>query len=546
MLNYESHPFLDEYIEAVESNAINTSKEIKQMIKLVKSVLQEESIIIDHEKIDTLTGMINRYFPFKLLMWQRFLIATMFIYKEDGQLRFNEFLLLMGRGNGKNGFISALIFALSTHYHGIKEYNIDIVANSEAQAQTSFDDVYAVLDTNWDKLKHFFYKTKMKIVNTKTNSYIKFNTSNARTKDGLRPACVIFDEIHENETYDNIKVFTSGLGKKKHSRTFFITTNGYVRGGVLDDYLDLSEKILTGEAKAVKMLPMLYKMDSEEEISNPDMWEKSNPSIHNFPHLKEEITNTFEKMKYQPQLAVEFYTKRMNMPAQSAFTVAAEWEQILATEQPFDLEEFKGMQCVGAIDYAEIKDFCSVGLLFKKGGKRYWHEHTFVCHKALKVTSRPIKFDVDTAVKKGLITIIYDESIKAHYIAKWFLDNAKNYKIQNISTDSFRAAILEDEFAKHGLPLQQVRSGPITHSKLAPLVDVMFANKEIVFGDNMTMRWYTNNVYVDMDAKGNKTYKKIEPQTRKTDGFFAFLHALCIDDNITERRRMKVYKSINM
>ena len=102
----------------------------------------------------------------------------------------------------------------------MKEYNIDIIANNEDQAKTSFNDVYNVLEKTWKKSKKFFYKTKQVIVNLKTKSYIKYNTSNAKTKDGKRSGCLIFDEVHEYETWDSIKVFTSGFGKKKHSRTF--------------------------------------------------------------------------------------------------------------------------------------------------------------------------------------------------------------------------------------------------------------------------------------------------------------------------------------
>ena len=97
----------------------------------------------------------------------------------------------MGRGNGKNGFISPVAWYLTTQYHGVKAYNVDIIANSEDQAGTSFGDVYEMLDRTWLKSKNFFYKSKEKIVNLRTNSYIKFNTSNARTKDGKRTACLI-------------------------------------------------------------------------------------------------------------------------------------------------------------------------------------------------------------------------------------------------------------------------------------------------------------------------------------------------------------------
>ena len=156
--------------------------------------------------------------------------------------------------------MSGLIFYLSSDKHGIKGYNIDIVANNEDQAMTSFNDVYEVLEDKWTKLKKFFYKSKEKIVNLRTRSYIKFNTSNAKTKDGKRTACLIFDEIHEYDSWDMIKVFTSGFGKRKHSRTLYITTNGYVRGGVLDEQLELSEKVLTGEITDLGLLPLIYKL----------------------------------------------------------------------------------------------------------------------------------------------------------------------------------------------------------------------------------------------------------------------------------------------
>lgn len=120
-----------------------------------------------------------------------------------------------------------------------------------------------------EEVKKFFYKTKQQIVNLRTKSYIKYNTSNAKTKDGKRSACLIFDEIHEYEDWEMIKVFTSGFGKKKHSRIFYITTQGYVRGGVLDEQLDLAKRVLSGEIKDIGFLPLLYKLDDKEEVHDP-------------------------------------------------------------------------------------------------------------------------------------------------------------------------------------------------------------------------------------------------------------------------------------
>lgn len=528
------HPYIDSYIDGVRSGAIPACKELKQAMDYIEEKLDDPDVIIKGDMIDKAVDLIERYF-YKLLDWELLVLALIHCYyKSNDMVVFDEYLIMLGTGNGKNGFISPVSWYFTTHYHGIKNYNVDIVANSEDQAKTSFDDIYEVLENSWDKLKKFFYKTKQKIVNLRTNSYIKYNTSNAKTRLGKRAGCLIFDEILEYEDWEVFNAFNASFGKKKHSRKFFITTNGYVRQGFLDDQLEMAKMVLDGEITDIGFLPLIYKLDHKDEVHDKSKWVKANPSLPYFPELQKELNKAYIKMEHQPQLAIDFMTKRMNMPAQDNFTVVAPWEKILATNQPIPFKELEGLQCIGAIDYARTTDFASCGLLFKYQGKRYWIEHTFVCHLALKVESRPIKFPVQEMVDRGLITIINRPNISAADIAGWFLEQAKNYHIIDIACDSYRASLLESEFTQKGLPLTEVRSGPITHAKVAPLIEQIFAEETLVFGDNPTMRWYTNNVCQEMDKKGNITYLKIEPKTRKTDGFFALMHALTKDSELEE------------
>lgn len=540
------HPYIDSYMDDIRSGKIPASKRLKLALNYIEFKLNDPDVFIDYEKIDKAVELIERYFEMTLLNWELFILALIHCYyKPRDIVVFNKFLIVMGRGNGKNGFISALSWYLTTHYHGVKGYNIDIIANNEEQAKTSFEDIYNILEDTWTKSKRFFHKTKQVITNIITKSYVKFNTSNSRTKDGKRAACLIFDEIHEYETYDSINVFQRSFGKRKHSRIFMITTNGYVREGVLDSELALADQILNGDITNLRTLPLIWEIDSKEEAMDPKMWIKANPSLPYFTELKQEMEEDFILMKHQNHVAVDFLTKRMNYPVQNKHEVAIPWEQIAATNQEIPYEELKGQECIGALDYAEITDFASVGLLFKHKGKRYFIEHTFVCRKALEIESREIKFPVEEMAQRGLITIIERERISEKDIADWFVDKAKKYHIKTIVGDDYRISLLRDEFKSRGLPLESCRSGPITHAKLAPLIESMFADKAIVFGDNPTMRWYTNNTGKERDKKGNITYFKIEPKTRKTDGFFALIHALTRDDQLVERqqtiRSMGVY-----
>lgn len=520
----------------IRSGKIPASIELHQAMDYIEEKLSNTDVIIKHDMIDKAIELTERYFDMKLLDWELFIFALIHCYyKSIDMVVFDEFLIVMGRGNGKNGFISPVAWYLTTHYHGVKGYNVDIIANNEEQAKTSFNDVYEVLENTWKKSKKFFAKTKEEIKNKITKSYIRYNTSNAKTKDGKRSACLIFDEIHEYENYDTIKVFTSGFGKRKHSRIFYITTNGYVRDGVLDEQLQIAKDVLSGKIKDLGLCPLIYKIDSKEEVNNPDLWVKANPSLPYFPNLKKEMKKAFIKMKYQLHIAIDFMTKRMNLPAQDNFTAAVPWEKILATNRPIPYKELEGLECLGGVDYAKIYDFASCGLLFKYNGFKYWIEHTFVCHKALEVESRAIKFPVEEMVEKGLITIVQDDSIKPEYLSNWFLEQQEKYNIKNIFADDFRIDLLKSKFDEVGLPLEKVKSGPITHAKVAPLIESIFAEEEIIMGDNPTMRWYINNTYQKVDKKGNTTYLKIEPKTRKTDGFFALIHVMSRESDLQEQ-----------
>ncbi|HBH0901174.1 TPA: terminase large subunit [Clostridioides difficile] len=536
ILNYKYNKYIDEYFSLADKGEIVLCKEMKLAVKKIKKDLKKPNIYIDHEKVEKAIEYMEKYF-YKMYAWEKFVVALVVGCFEGDELLYDEIFIMMGRGNGKNGFISQLANYLQTHLHGVKNYGIDIVAMSEEQAKTSFDDVYNMLSEHPAICKKFFNRTKEVITFKKTNSYLKFRTNNAKSKDGLRPGCIIFDEVHAYENYDNIKVFTSALGKVKNPRIFYITTDGNVRGGVLDDFKEEAKQILNEEIKNSKMLPLIFKLDSIEEMEDVNLLEKANPSIKYNSDLRTQILKDIDKAKNRPQMMIELLTKRFNLPAEDLATVVAEWDDIVATNE--ELPDLKGFSCIGGLDFSSIRDFTSVVLLFKKDKKRYIMHHTFICYKSLEITN--FKFDIELAKQKGLCTIIYDETIKAEYIADWFIEKAEDYNILKICCDSYRAAHVKEEFANKGLPIEEVRNGSITHAKIAPLVEQIFAERTIKWGDDMMMRWYTNNVYVDTDKKGNKTFLKIEPIKRKTDGFFAFLHALSKDGELMQESTIKFY-----
>jgi phage terminase large subunit-like protein len=533
------HPYIDSYMDGIRDGSIIAGKDIKLAMDYVEYKLNNPDVFIDAAKIDKAVELMERYFEIKLLDWELFVTACIHCYYQPSDtVVFSTIFIMMGRGNGKNGFISPLSWYLTTHYHGVKGYNVDIVANAQDQAQTSFNDIYDMLENTWKKSKKFFYKTKEIIVNLKTKSYIKFNTSNAKTKDSKRTGCLIFDEVHGYETYDNIKVFTSGFGKRKHSRTFYITTNGNVREGVLDDMLAIAKDILNGTIKELGWLPLIYKIDSEEEALDRNMWHKANPSLRYFPELQKEMENQFIQMKYQPAMEEEFYTKRMNWPKQNREIIVTEWDNIAATNKP--LPDLAGRSATVGIDYAKITDFASVNIHFREGDIRYDINHSWLCLKSADIPRLKIPWQL--WADQGHLTLVDDVEISPDLLTDYIQEQAQKYNIVKLALDNYRYALLANSLKRIGFDVNEYKNvklvRPSDIMKIAPVIDSCFVKQYFVWGDNPPLRWAVNNTkliksgYKTGNDTGNYVYGKIEAKSRKTDPFMALVAAMVIEDEL--------------
>lgn len=538
--------YIDDYIEKLRSGEIPASKRLLKAADLIEEKLSDAGVIVDTEKTEKAIELIERYFALKLFDWEKYVLALIHcFYGESNTTVFTEFLILMGRGNGKNGFISALVWYLTTKYHGITGYNVDIIANSEEQAKTSFDDVYEMLDDTWAKSQKFFYKSKVLIRNLNTRSYIKFNTSNASTKDGKRSACLVFDEIHEYENDDTIKVFRSGFGKRPHSRIFYITTNGYVREGVLDTKLQQADMVLNGEVPNSRMCPLIYEMDSDEEVKKPELWVKANPSLPYLETLRIEMEQEYLDMATDKGIELDFYTKRMNRPRSNREIAVTDYQNIKATKTK--LPEMTGWSCTVGIDYAVLYDWAAVNFHFRKGNQRFDINHAWICTQSpdLWRIRAPWKEWADEKLWEGNppLTAVDEVEISPYTIANYICEMGKKYFIRKAAVDDFRYPLIKDALLSIGFDAKPEKQGgnlvltrPSDIMRIAPVVTSCFNNQLFAWGDNPVLRWAANNTKLEpRKAKtgvdtGNYTFAKIEAKSRKTDPFMALVHSMTIED----------------
>lgn len=539
--------YVDEYIDLYRSGKIKLNKERILLIEyLKKHVLNRDDLYFDDEMIENCIKFGEKWY-FPLQPFQKFLIAFVFLFfKETDRVFYRKHLWMLGRGGGKNGLISVITNFLISELHGIEDYNISVVANSEEQAKTSPDEVHKTVKKYKSLLKSF-KTTATQTISKVTGSILKFRTSNGDTKDGLRDGAVVFDEIHQYESNKDVRVHISGLGKKPNPREFYIGTDGYVREGFLDKLKEKAMKVLKGEARVNSIFPFICKLDDEKEVDDVSNWEKANPMLSEprsdyADGLYATIYEEYEDLEDDPSNREEFMTKRMNFPVADLERSVAKWEEISATNRP--MPNLEGRECVGSLDFASIRDFAACGLLFREDGNYIFKTHSFVRKEFVDVYYGYSRKNNEPGKKKfapikeweqaGLLTVLDEPTIDPKKIISWFVEMRNHYGINKIIADNFRMESLRELFESEGFEIEVIRNPRAIHGLMAPRIETAFANHKIIFGDNPLMRWYTQNVLVVIKKDGNKEYMKKEPIRRKTDGFQAFVHAMYRADEVPE------------
>lgn len=71
-----------------------------------------------------------------------------------------------------------------------------------------------------------------------------------------------------------VNVKRGGLGKIPHDRTFYISTDGFVREGFMDMMKERILAVLKGTNTEDRIFPFYCKLDDPKEVDNKDMWKK--------------------------------------------------------------------------------------------------------------------------------------------------------------------------------------------------------------------------------------------------------------------------------
>lgn len=530
---------VEEYLREVEEEKYKTCKEQKALCAYVRRVFSSEDIYVNEERLEKYLNL-AKYTKFKTLFpWEKFLTALwLCTYRADGRPRWRQVFSMLGRGAGKDGYIAYSSLCMLSPYNPVKYYDVDICAINEEQAMRPVTDLVESLEDpeRSQKLSRHYYHTKEKVKGRVNLGTMRGRTNNPKGKDGMRSGCIVFNEVHTYENYQNITVFKTGQGKTEEPRVGFFTSNGEVSDGPLDDYLDRSRAILFEGADDKGFLPFVCHLDSREEVNDPENWTKANPSLPYLPALADEIEEEYEDWKLNPAENRSFMTKRMGLRDVGGDMAVTDYEKIKATN--VELPDITGHDCVVGIDYAELSDFASVTAAFHADGKICVLHHSWLCLQSKNLFR--IKAPYREWANMGLLTLVDDVSISPGLLTEYIENIGTRANIRKFALDHFRWTLVSSAFRDIGVDasdrerVKLIRPSDIM--QIVPSIQEAFDRERFIWGNDPCLRWAANNtkrVRASRSAgsdTGNFYYAKIEAKSRKTDPFMALVAAMCIEN----------------
>lgn len=470
--------------------------------------------------------------PMVLMLWQKALIETLYSFKmaKDSRERgfwinrFKKLLLLIARKNTKSETSSAI--ALSEFVTGNPGADIVASSNDDAQASIVYDSIdmmRQLIDPNDADTK----RNQRFILNKETNTKIFKLSDRTRNKEGRNIDFAIIDETHEMK--DNVigKSIEQSQSLKDNPMFINITTEGFIVDGYLDGELIKARKVISKEdtgLAAERFLPWLYTQDSETEIwRDRNTWVKSNPTL-----------GTVKKWSYldeQMDIARNSKADRIFVLSKDFNIKQNSVESWLNLEDydyqaVYDLEDFRGALCLGAVDLSETTDLtCAKILMMKPEDKtKYVHTMYFIPESKLEDSD---DWNAGARYKewaeKGTLTITEGNDIDLAKIGDWFYSLYTDYNIrlwkcgydQRFSKDWITR--MEDYgWTKANEDLILILQNAQTLSNAMKLCEADFQHQLINYNENIMDKWCLKNAAIKVDDRGlclavkSETAKRID------------------------------------
>lgn len=466
---------------------------------------------------------------FQILDWQRELIEKAFgTIKEDGTRQYRTVYCEIPKKNGKSELAAAIGLYMLTA-DGEAGPEVYGAAADREQASLVYNVAAEMVRNNSVLSKYLkILDSRKRITNRRNNGFYSVLSSDIKTKHGLNPSAVIFDELHAQPNDELWRVLTSGTDyARRQQLVLVLTTAGiYDKESIWWRIREKARQIRDGIIKDDSFLPILYIADPEtDDPSDEELWKRVNPSLGRIFTL-DRIRADYQRAKQDAIEYEDFKRFRLNIPIKSLsrWMPMDKWDKCAG---PID-ENLHGRAAYGGLDLSSKLDLTSLVFVFPpetETGDYLIKAHFYCPEDTIAERSRQDKVRYDIWAQEGLITATPGNVIDYDFIKRDILRAADEYDLREVAYDPWGATQLAtDLFNEHGIKMVEIRQGSKSMSEPAKDILVKVMQGRIRHGGHRVLRWCTDNLVMIKDANENIRPSK-DKATDRIDGFVALILA---------------------
>ena len=381
--------------------------------------------------------------------------------------------------------------------------------------------------------KCYLASTKKGIENFLTGSMLQIRPMSIDKLQGLKVKVATIDEwLSGDVREDVIGAIEQGAAKEQGSAEnndyliVAISSEGTVRNGPGDTIKMELMDILKGEYPAPHTSIWWYKLDSVDEVSNPDMWRKANPNLGKTVTY-ETYQLDVERAEKAPAARNDILAKRFGLPMEG-YTYFFTYEETL----PHRRRDFWSLPCALGADLSQGNDFCSFTFLFPlPRGEFGIKTRNYITELTLKKLPSAMRFKYDEFIKEGSLIIMPGTILDMMEVYE-DLDNyisECSYDVRAFGFDPYNAKDFVERWERENGPFGIVKVIQGAKTESVPLGELKKLSEErLLLFDEELMSFAMGNCITIEDTNGNrkllkKRYEaKIDAVAAMMDAFVAY------------------------
>ena len=365
--------------------------------------------------------------------------------------------------------------------------------------------------------------TKKGVENFLTGSLLEIRPMSIDKLQGLRCKIATIDEwLSGDIREDVIGAVEQGASKNDDYLIVAMSSEGTVRNGSGDTIKMELMDILRGEYINPHVSIWYYKLDSVDEVSDPDMWIKANPNLGKTVSY-ETYQLDVERAENAPATRNDILAKRFGIPMEG-YTYYFTYEETLTHKK----RDYWQMPCSLGADLSQGDDFCSFTFMFPLSNGCFGIKtRNYISSLTLMKLPSAMRIKYDQFMKEGSLIVLEGTVLDMMQVYE-DIDNYISdcgYDVRCFGFDPYNAREFVERWERENGPfgIEKVIQGAKTES--VPLGELKKLSEErMLLFDEELMSFAMGNCITLEDTNGNrKLFKKRYDQ--KIDAVAAMLDA---------------------